>query len=99
MGRGHEEVLDDVLFLRLHPGHALAAALLAAVGLHVRALDVAGARDGDHHVLVGEQVLDGEVRGLGQDLGAALVAELLLEREELVLDDAASGAARRRGCP
>ena len=39
--RGDEQVLDDVLFLGLHPGHALAAAPLAAVGLDVRALDVA----------------------------------------------------------
>ncbi len=41
VGGGHEEVLDDVLFLGLHARHALAAAPLAPVGLHVGALDVA----------------------------------------------------------
>src|SRR6266566_5116009 len=41
--RRDEEVLDDVLFLRLHAGHALAAAALAPVRLDVGALDVARA--------------------------------------------------------
>src|SRR5205807_113435 len=59
---GDEEVLDDVFLFRLHAGHALAPAALAAVGLDVRALDVARARDGDDHLLVGEEVLDRQLR-------------------------------------
>src|SRR5882724_3778373 len=51
---GDEEILDDVLFLGLHARDALAAATLAAVRLDVRTLDVARARDGDHHLLVGQ---------------------------------------------
>src|SRR3989475_5434104 len=39
--RGDEEILDDVLLFRFHARHTLAAAPLAAVGLDVRALDVA----------------------------------------------------------
>jgi hypothetical protein len=60
----------------------------------VRPLDVAGARDRDHHVVVGEEILDRQVGGLGQDLGAAVVAELLPERGELVLDDAEEALLR-----
>src|SRR5256712_2795713 len=85
--RGDEEVLDDVLFLRLHAGHALAATALAPVRLDVRPLDVARTRDRDHHLLVGQQVLDRELGGLGQDLGAPRVAVLLLDGQELAPDD------------
>src|SRR5262249_32975150 len=88
VGGGDEEVLDDILFLRLHAGDALAPALLAAIRLDVRPLDVAGARDRDHHLLVGEEVLDGWSGGLLEDLRAPLVAEVTLQRGELVLDDA-----------
>src|SRR5215831_19150815 len=87
MGGGDEEIGDDVLFLRLHAGHALAAAALAPIGLDVGALDVAGARDRDHHLLVGQQVLDRQLGGLGQDLGAPHVAVLVLDRQELGPDD------------
>src|SRR5262249_3963552 len=69
MRRGDEKVLDDVLFLCLHAGDALAAAALAAIRLHVRALDVARARNGDDHLLVGQEVLDRQLGRLGHDLG------------------------------
>src|SRR5882724_10414211 len=85
--RGDEEVLDDVLFLRLHARHALAPAALAAVGLDVRALDVPRARDGDDHFLVGEQVLDGEVGRAVDDLRAPGVAVLVADGDQLLLDD------------
>src|SRR5256712_7127189 len=51
--RGDEEVLDDVLLLRLHAGHAFAPALLAAVRLDVSPLDVARAGDRAYHLLAG----------------------------------------------
>ena len=87
MGRGHEEVLDEVLFLRRRADAALAAAPLRAVERQGRALDVAAAGHGDDHVLLDDQVLDVDVRGLGHDLRAPLVAELLLDRPELLHDD------------
>ena len=40
--RGDEEVLDVVLFLEVHAGHAVAAAPLLAVGGDRQPLDVAG---------------------------------------------------------
>ena len=72
--RGDEEVLDDVLFLRLHADAAFAAAVLRAIERQRRALDVAAARHGDDHVLVGDEVLDGDLVRVRDDLGAALVA-------------------------
>ena len=53
-----EQVLDEVAVLHVHPGHAAAAALLLAVGGQRQRLDVAGLGDRDHHLLVGDQVLD-----------------------------------------
>src|SRR5437762_2316590 len=85
---GDEEVFDDVFLFRLHASHALAAAALAAVGLDVRALDVARARDGDHHLLVGEEIFDCQLRRLGENLGAPRVAVLLFDLEQLFLDGA-----------
>ena len=58
MRRAHEEVLDEVAVLHVHPRHAAAAALLLAVGRERQRLDVAGLRDRDDHLLVGDQVLD-----------------------------------------
>ena len=85
--RGDVHVLDDVLLLGLHAGDALAAPALAPVGLDGRPLDVARPRDGDDHLLVGDQVLEGELDRLLDDLGPPLVGVLRLEGEQLVLDD------------
>src|SRR4051794_906541 len=88
MRAGDEEVLDDVLFLRLHADAAFAAAALRAIQRQRRALDVAAARHGDDHVLVGDHVLDGDVAGLRHDLGAAFVAVRFLDLAQLGADDA-----------
>ena len=86
--RADEEVLDVVLVLHVHAGDADAAALLLAVGGERQRLDVAGLRDRDDHLLVGDQVLDVHVV-LGEgDLGAPLVAVALLDLEQLLLDQA-----------
>ena len=79
-------MLDDVLVL--HGGGRLAASA-AALGLVVGerlGLGVAGAGHGDHHVLLGDQVLDGEVEVAGLDLGLARVAELVAHSGELLPD-------------
>ena len=72
--RGDEEVLDVVVVLQVHPHHADAAAPLLAVGGDREALDVARARDRDHHVLLGDHVLELELVLGGDDLGAPVVA-------------------------
>ena len=87
LGRGDEELFDEILFLGLHAGLALAAAPLGAVEVHGAALDVAGVGDGDHHLLVLDGVLQGDVGGLVDDLGAALVAELVADLGQFRHDD------------
>ena len=83
----HEQVLHVVVVLEVHARHALAAALLLAVGGHGQALHVAGLRHRDDHALLGDEILDVEVlRRLGQER-AARAAELLLHLEQLFLDD------------
>ena len=85
---------DRILFARGHADHALAAAMLLAIGGERLALDVAAAGDGDHHIFVGDQVL---VRHLARcilgDLGATSIGKLLLQLGELIRDDL--GDARR----
>ena len=84
----HEEVLDEVVVLERHALDALAATLLRAIGRHGEALDVAGVRDGDDHVLLGDEVLDVEVLGDdGGDGGTPLVAEAGRDVAQLVRDD------------
>ncbi len=85
--RGHEEVLDDVLFLRLHADAALAAAALRAIEGQRRALDVSAAGHGDDHVLVRDHVLDRDLVRLGDDLRPALVAVALFDLPQLVGND------------
>ena len=62
------------------------AAALGAVGLQGGALDEAGGGHSDHHGLVVDQVLGVKALGEGGDHRAPGVAELLLHRQELVLD-------------
>src|SRR5581483_11134138 len=82
-----EEVADGVLLAGDHAGDAFAAAALQAVALEGHALDVAAVGDRDDGLLVGDEVLLGDVLGAGvDDLGAALVAVLLLELHHVVAD-------------
>ena len=90
--RGDEQVLDVVLVLQVHPHHADAAAALLAVRGHRQALDVARPRDRDHHVLLGDQVLELELALGGDDLGAAVV---VLAVDRLRSRAAPRGSARR----
>ena len=84
---GDEEALDEVVLL--HRGRRLAAAaspLRPVIGERL-GLDVAAVREGDHHVLGRDQVLDRDVFGHRDDLAAARIAELRLQRAQLVADD------------
>ena len=86
--RADVQVLDVVALLEVHPHHPDAAAALLAVGGQRQALHVAGVGDRDHHLLVGDHVLDVHVALEVGDLGAPLVAVALLELVELLDDDA-----------
>ena len=83
MRRGDEQPGDEILFARLHAGAALAAAPLRAVGRERHALDVAGVRNGDDHVLALDQVLVLHLAFLIDDHGAARRGEFALDRGEL----------------
>ena len=87
MGRAHEHLLHDVLFLPGHAGDAAAAALLGLIGGLELALDIAGLGEGVDALLLGDEVFDVHFAGDGLYLGAALVAEALLHVQQLVLHD------------
>ncbi len=78
---------DVILFARAHADAPFAAAPLGAIGGDRRPLDVAGVGDGNRHVLVGDQVFDPELTALVDDLGAAVVAELVADGLQLVDDE------------
>ena len=94
MRGSHEQAADKVLVAGLHPCPALAAAALRAIGRERHALDVAGVRDRDHHVLALDQVLVLDLAFLLDDDGLARGGELVLHRRQLFLDDRLHACAR-----
>ena len=96
MGGVDDELGDEVFVAGLHADAAGAAAALLAVGADGGALEVAGVRDGDGDLLVGDEVFELEVGGFVEDLGAAGVAVLVLDVFELLGDDGAELGRRRQ---
>src|SRR5207249_6744782 len=83
-----DEVLDVVLLTRLHADDTPSAAVLLAVRRKWHALGVVAAREPDDDVLVGDELLVGELPGqLVHDLGASVVAVRLHERVQIRLDE------------
>ena len=80
-------VLGLVALTRGHADHTAAAAALRAVAADVRALDQRRVGQRDDDAFVRDQVLDRHLALVGHDLGAALVAVLLANGLELLLDD------------
>jgi len=76
VGRGHEEVVHDVVGTQLGAADSLAAPPLRAVTGRLGALGVAAVGDRDRDVLFGDQVLVGHLAVVGDDLGPPLVSEL-----------------------
>ena len=87
VGGADEQLLHKVLFLGGHAGNAPAAAALHLIGVLGLALDVALVGQGEHALLLGDQVLNVHLAGHMGDLGAAVVAELLLQGGQLFLHD------------
>ena len=85
--RGDEELVDEVLLAGLHADLAAPAAPLRAVDRRGRALDVAGVRDRDDHVLFLDEVLHADLGLVGDDLGAARLGVLRAALLELAHDD------------
>ncbi|MNS34194.1 hypothetical protein D3C72_663170 [compost metagenome] len=86
VGAAHEELLDEVVLAGGEARDAAAAAALLVEGVQAQALDVALIGDEDGHRLIRNQVLDVEVAGHVLDARAALVAELVAHRDQLLLD-------------
>ncbi len=81
-------MLDEVAFLHVHSRDAATPALLLAIGGQGQRLDVSALGDRDHHLLIGDQVLDVDLVLGVADLRAPLVTEALGDLRELLLDDA-----------
>ena len=86
MGGVDDELGDEVFFPRAHAQPAGATAPLLAVDGDWSALQITGMGNSDGDLFVGDQVFQLQLGGLVEDLGAALVAELLARCFEL-LDD------------
>src|SRR5262249_55229007 len=89
----------DVLLARLHADEAFAAPALLAIRLECRALDVAGVRRGDDDVLVFDQVFDTEVACGFSEVRATGVAEIPVDRAQLVDNDADDQLLTREDLP
>ncbi len=63
VGRGDEEMLDEIFVARLHARASGAATTLHAIRGDRRALQVSGMADGDRHLLVGDQVFEHDFGG------------------------------------
>ncbi len=77
--RIHQEVFDEILVSRSHADAALAAARLAAIGIHRRALQISAVRDGNGDVFDRNQVFEQNLARVLHDLGAALVSVFFLD--------------------
>ena len=84
---GHKQMVDEIVFLDRRCLLATAATTLCAVVGQWLRLDVASVRQGHHHVLRRDQILDAEVLRMSDDLRATLVAELRLDRGQLIAND------------
>ena len=87
VGCRNENILYEVTFLGGHAQNALSATVLLVVGIQLHALDVVVVADGNHHILIGNQIFLihlGHIVGNGS---AAFITELCLYLGKLLLDD------------
>ena len=87
MAVGDEQLVDEVFVLDRGRHLAAAAAALGLVVRHRLGFRIAGMRQRHHEILPLDEVLDGHVRLVGDDLRAALVAIGGLHRGEFLADD------------
>ena len=83
-----EHVLDEICLFRAHPLDTLAATVLATIGSKRHTLDVVVMRQRDDDIFLSNEVFDVDLRRINRELRTALIAILLLDCAELILDDA-----------
>ena len=96
MGRCDEKMLHEVVFFEVHSLHALAAALLLAIGGYRNALDVAGLGHRHGNLFIGDQILDVDVLGFAAKRRTARRIEATFNLEQLFLDHLAHEAFVRK---
>ena len=84
---GHQKVLDEVLLDGLHSLDPLAAPVLALEVVHGHPLDIAQVGHGDHCVVVGDQILHGNVV-IKADLCPAVIPVFVRDHQKLLPDHA-----------
>ena len=92
---GDEQVVDEIVFLGARRLLASPATPLRAVLGNGLRLHVATMRERDHHVFGRDEILQRQIDALGDDFGAALIAELIADRLELIANN--DGYALRLG--
>ena len=104
--RCRKEMLNEVgllilplLFLRLHPNHALATPLLRPIAIRRGPFDVPRMGQGDEGALLCYQVLDINLALILDDLGATLVRVLFLNLKQLLFDDRINLLLARQNAP
>ena len=80
-------MLDEVLLDGARPGGTLPPPLLTAEAGDRETLDKTPVGNGDHHVLLGDHVLNGEFLCRLHHLASTTVPVFLLHLSQLVLDD------------
>ncbi len=96
MRRSDEKVFDVIIVLGHGAKPTLAAAALARIGRHRRALDVSVLGDRDRDFFVGDQIFNRIVGPGLSDFRPARVAKFFLNVFEFVDDYAAQGLFARR---
>ena len=86
MGIHHEKLSDIVILQSLHALDAFSAAVLALEVVHGHTLDVAEFGHGNHHVLIRDQILSGNIKLVKTDRGSSLVAVLVSNLGDLLAD-------------
>ena len=84
VGMGDEEFVDEILVLGPRRRAPLAAALLGLILAQGLRLDITGVGQGDHHVLGGDEVLQGEIGVIRLDLGAAGIPVLVADGDQFI---------------
>ena len=84
MGAGHKQPIYEILVFGGSGGLALAASTLRLINIQRLGLGVARVRERDHHILLSDQILGGEIELIFQNLGTARIPKLVDDLRQLL---------------